>query len=54
MSNLSPSVAAELARDVYTVQSPIEFKVFLMRPEFSSSNREKVKLSVIELTICLR
>lgn len=44
MSNLKPSIAAELARDVYAVQSAIELKIFMMRPEFSNTDDSKIHL----------
>jgi triacylglycerol lipase len=44
MSNLKPNIAAELARDVYAVQSAIELKIFMMRPEFSNTDGNKIHL----------
>ncbi|NNE63451.1 MAG: hypothetical protein HKN34_05160, partial [Gammaproteobacteria bacterium] len=44
MSQLSPRVAAELANEVYDVQSELFLKGFLSRPEFSKKESNKKHL----------
>lgn len=44
MTRLEPKDAAELARDVYAVQSELELKIFMMRPQFSASSDNKISI----------
>lgn len=44
MTQLSPKIAAELAKEVYGVQSDLTLQGFLARPEFSGQASKKVHL----------